>query len=141
MDAVSEHPLPLSSLTSNLYVVVEEGETVNGPGPFPIFGVQVYIYGVTPPVTVAEIRTDCPLHIVLSLSFDVTTASTVQLHVTGACTYGAEVHPFVSVTVTDVPSPAGIADTVTVLPETNTVPLVAAALKGPVPEFTVNVIE
>jgi len=38
---VSEHPLPLSSVTTKVYVVVVVGETVNGPGPFPMFGVHL----------------------------------------------------------------------------------------------------
>jgi hypothetical protein len=49
--------------------------------------------------------------------------------------------PFESVTVADVPDPLGMPETVTVLPLTETVPAVAEAVNGPIPEFTASTME
>jgi len=72
---------------------------------------------------------------------EVITATTGQLQECGCCVYGSETHPFESVTVTDVPAPDGIPETVTELPETVAVPADEDAVKGPVPEVIANVIE
>ena len=51
------------------------------------------------------------------------------------------IQPFESVTVTEVPDPLGIPETVTVFPTTTAVPFVAVAVNGPVPEDIAKEIE
>jgi hypothetical protein len=107
----------------------------------PIFGVHLYIYGGTPPVTCANNCALSPWQIVkLGISQLIDTI-TGQLHVCGCCIYGSDWHPFASVTITEVPEPLGIPEMVTVFPVTTAVPAVAVAVKGPVPAPIANVIE